>query len=184
MPEAKVETEEKTFHPMKRVLDFDTNAEVQVKLGGREFVIKEQRFAVIARILRISQVGDKDWPDDTKQEQIMEANWEECLPAFAMILGAEDDTSEAHAALIAHLHQHLRIRPAIQIYNTWWEVNEVDDFLVRNGMMLVAPAVAASIKEHRDKFLESRLNPTDQDVEDRINLIKDQLEEREPQPTQ
>lgn len=128
-------------------LDFDAFTPVPVKLGGRSFMIRPQSAAMIQRVLEYSSV-DTDRPirtegEDTGQGKDPRAfvrdafsTWADTVAATAHMLGLQPGTPEYDDGY-AHLTEHLRPGAVMKIYETWWRVNEIDDFFERGGRALM-----------------------------------------------
>lgn len=147
----------------KRILNLDADSEIQVTLGGKPFVIRQQRRALIEKILHavndagdqvmaalraqaekldaLEEAGKTEEYDATTQvrETIQQSGeaWERSLPVFALIFGFEPGDAE-YGAVLAHLTEHLSFSKGEQIYNAWHDLNEVRRFFERRGNPLIA----------------------------------------------
>ena len=131
-----------------RTLNLDEVQTIDVILGGRPFKISQDRRAVIERVLRVAHEEGKP-PTESDERSLSERlfeNWEAALPAFALILGSEEGDSD-HQAVVQHLREHLTVPAALQIYEAWWDINQVEAFFVRGGRPLLPPYIVKALQE-------------------------------------
>lgn len=131
-----------------RILNLDEVQTVEVILGGRSFRITQQRRAILEKVLKIAheegQVA-REGDDRPLSERLFE-NWDAALPAFALILGEEEGTP-GFDATVAHLEEHLRVPAALQIYEAWWELNQIQGFFDRGGRPLLPPYILKALQD-------------------------------------
>lgn len=127
-------------------LNFDELETVEVTLGGKVFMLKPQRRSLLQRIL-----GEafKELPTDEKDDWVegMFKNFERQLPVFPLLFGFEDTKSTEFKEALAHLKEWLSPAAAVQVFNSWWELNKVSDFFLRGGMALYPPNLVEVQKE-------------------------------------
>jgi hypothetical protein len=124
-----------------RILDLDADAMIEVTLGGRSFTITQQRAAVLEQVLLAvyndSQQADlKDDATMRELSQLSLARWQESIPTFALILGVEPGDAN-HRDTVAHLETHLTFPKAQQLFEAWYELNQVESFFYQAGNPLI-----------------------------------------------
>ena len=132
-----------------RVLNLDEVVTVDVVLGGKPFRIRQDRRAVIERVLRVAHEEDKQPAEGEAEKPLSERlfeNWETSLPAFALILGSEEGDTE-HQAVVQHLREHLTVPSALAIYDEWWRLNEIESFFLRGGRPLLPPYIVRALQD-------------------------------------
>lgn len=145
------------------VLDLDQIVSIPVKLAGREFKLTQQSQPVILRVLKFvnEEVEPEEKPEENQEKEsgftdAMARNLERALPYVALMFGYEqDDTTKEE--VVAFLKEHLHPSKAIVIFQTWWQLNEVDDFFARGGKVMMHPDLAASIKKSIRSEVEETL---------------------------
>lgn len=164
-----------------RILNLDADETVSVTLGGQQFIIKQQRRAVIDRVIDITETIDQRIEgmrkaatlDKTEGEtdeayqvrldahdeawvrdkmRITRENWETSIPAFCLIFGVEPG-DEAYGATLAHLQEHLTFSKANRIYDAWFELNRVTDFFNWVGTPLVARNLYEQYLQKREEAM-------------------------------
>ena len=129
-----------------RLLDLDEIGSVSIKLGGKEFKIGQQRQAILERVLRFAHTDPKvEEGEDRSFADLLFANWDDALPYFALILGFEKEDEQADCVL--HLKEYLTIPAALTIYETWWEVNRIEDFFNRGSRPMLPPYILKMLAE-------------------------------------
>ena len=124
----------------ERLLDLDEVGSRTVKLGGVQYTIRQQRQAVLERVLKFAHT-DVQAPegDDRAFAEMLFQNWDASLPFFALILGCEEPAAQEEC--VAHLKANLTIPAALTIYETWWEINRIEDFFGRGGRPMLPPYI-------------------------------------------
>jgi hypothetical protein len=134
------------------VLNLDETIEIPVSLAGRQFVLSQQRRSVILKIIKFvttngASEGNKP-VEGLEDAALLESNFDNTLPFIALMFGFEQkDTTTKET--IAFLKEHLRPAQALKIFEAWWRLNEVDDFFIRQGNVLMDPDVAQWMKTQR-----------------------------------
>lgn len=154
-----------------RILNLDETSGVDVVLGGRHFTIQQQRFAMVQRVLAISDqneraISKQEGEQETEfQERIFAERWQDTILACAYMLGVEEPASVDGSKDLAFIEHHLSIPRAIQIWEKWYEVNQINDFFVRGGRVLMKPwMVEAFQKVQQDALLEA-LNSSESETD-------------------
>jgi len=133
-------------------LNLDEVREIPVTLGGRTFILTQQRRSLLLRIVKFVQSNGesegKKLKEGADDSEIMETNFENSLPIIALMFGF-DTKDEATKETIAFLREHLSPQRALKVFKAWWELNEVDDFFIRRGNMLMDPDIAQWMKTQR-----------------------------------
>lgn len=128
------------MNEIDRLLNLDCDDTVEVTLGGKQFTIKQQRKALIERVVRLVylETGTDEDKELTNEQtvQLLFDNWEKSLPAFALILGVEPEDT-AYKETMAHLEEHLTFAKAQILFNRWYELNEVERFFAFLGNPLI-----------------------------------------------
>lgn len=128
------------------MLDFDDIEPVSVKLGGQNFELRPQSAKIVQQVLEFASVDESrtvevvegaEGEDPRKHIRSGFSNWEDTVTAVAIMLGVLPGT-DGYSTNFTHLQEHLSPARAIAIYERWWEVNEIDDFLGR-GMKVLMP---------------------------------------------
>lgn len=124
-----------------RVIDLDAEGVIAVTLGGRQFEVRQQRRAVLERVLRAIYAREQDakLPEDADTSQFLEscfANWRDRAPTFALILGYEEGNPDLPGVL-AHLEEHLTFPRAKRVFDAWWELNQLVDFFALGGNPMI-----------------------------------------------
>lgn len=129
----------------ERILNLDEDTVVAVTLGNRNFSIRQQRRAVLERVLLAMHPEQPALPEGAEDEENLSERelatrgietWERHLDAFALMLGVE--ASDANfAETIQHLEEHLTWPKARKVFEKWWELNEMASFFVRVGNALI-----------------------------------------------
>lgn len=140
-------------NPLK-ALDFDTIQPVEVKLGGRLFAIRPQPASVVQKVLEYSSVDQereivKEGDEDPRRfVRGVFGNWPDTVAAVALMLDVRPETMPTAELQETRdfLQEHLRPAVASQVFETWWEVNEIDDFFERSGRVLASPMYLRSLK--------------------------------------
>jgi hypothetical protein len=133
-------------------LNLDEVREIPVTLGGRTFTLTQQRRSLLLRIVKFVQSNGESEGKKPKEGsddgEIMETNFENSLPIIALMFGFEgkDETTKE---TIAFLREHLSPQRSLKVFKAWWELNEVDDFFIRRGNMLMDPDIAQWMKTQR-----------------------------------
>lgn len=125
-----------------RVIDLDDVGSVSIKLGGEEYQIRQQRQAIIEKVLRFAHEDPKLDDGEVTEENFAEVlfrNWDAALPTLALCLGCEGEP--AVAGCVEHLKEHLTIPAALRIWDLWWEINRIQDFFNRGGRALLPPYI-------------------------------------------
>lgn len=138
------------------ILDLDATPVVPVKLGGHHFEIRQQDFPTLLTVAKFVSRGfldsgepEEGQPKATLIEQ-MERSLNEAKPIVALMLGAKDDTERNI------VDAKLTSPGAIKIFEKWWAVNEMDDFFLRQGNLLLHPRLVESqieINAHLRKLM-------------------------------
>lgn len=147
-----------------RILNLDADNEIQVTLGGRSLVIRQQRRALIDKILLLAndmgqyvemalksedekrEAAEKKGEESDATTYIQEViqhsgeTWERSLPTFALIFGVEPADAE-YDDLLKHLTEHLSFAKAERVYTAWHELNEVRRFFDLRGNPLISSRV-------------------------------------------
>ena len=123
------------------VLDLDQVVEVPVKLGGKEFKITQQKRALLEKVFGFVNSFKVDAEEETDFTKLMFKHYDASFPYIATILGHDGD-----ADTIAHLQEHLHFSGAIQIFERYWEVNDLDAFLSRGGNPLLPKMLLESLE--------------------------------------
>lgn len=128
-----------------RIIDLDQVITIPVMLGAREFTVTQQRRALIERVLcesnrdlQTTQAPESE--DGRTLIETMFANFDDSLPVIALIFGCETLGKERDE-LIAFLKEHLNPDGAIRIFETWWEINRIEDFFLRGGKAVMPPYI-------------------------------------------
>lgn len=136
-----------------RVLDLDAGKTVPVKIGGKDFLLQQQRRAVLEKVVRAMQSEDDretELPSDEdpeKGQKILSLSfqrWANSMPIFALMLGYEEGDKET-PGIVDHLQEHLSFPAAIQLYTAWYELNRVDAFFYRIGNPLVLDSLVEAV---------------------------------------
>lgn len=125
-----------------RVIDLDDVGSVSIKLGGEEYQIRQQRQAIIEKVLRFAHEDPKMDDGEVNEENFAEVlfrNWDAALPTLALCLGCEGEA--AVTGCVKHLKEHLTIPGALRIWELWWEINRIQDFFNRGGRALLPPYI-------------------------------------------
>jgi len=131
-----------------RILNLDLDDTIQVTLGGREYILRQQRRAIIERVVRaVKLVEDQMFAeDDSGKERTGEenlalvfGNWDQAFPAFALMLGVEPSDANYQDTL-NHLTEHLTFPKAHAIFNAWYDLNQVRRFFIYLGNPLIPQA--------------------------------------------
>jgi len=142
------------------LLDFDDVQPVEVRIGGKVFVLRPQSASVIQKVLEYSSV-DAERPINTEEtgaEQNKDprqairdgfSTWNDNVAAVALMLGVDTSTQEGRTEQ-AHLEEHLSPRVIMGIFERWWEVNEVDAFLERGFRVLMPVDYLRRLREFRE----------------------------------
>ena len=133
-------------------LNLDETKEVPVILAGKTFKLTQQRRSILQRIAKFIHTNGesegakpKDGADDS---EIMETNLENSLPLVALMFGYEKKDAETKE-VIELLRAHLDHRKILKVFQEWWALNEMDDFFIRRGNMLMDPDIARWMKTQR-----------------------------------
>ena|SRR6185436_2555988 len=129
---------------MDRVAKLDLCKSWSVEIGEREFFVKPLPFPRLKEIMEIVHTDDGE---ATEEEVVAEeakksfidmlfSDWEKSLPVFCLILGYEKDKGD-YETVYNHLHQCLTPPDALGVYDKFWEVNRLEDFLNRAGRLLL-----------------------------------------------
>ncbi len=133
-------------------LNLDETVEIPVTLAGRNFVLSQQRRSVILKIIKFvttNGMSEGQKPEEDKDDAaLLETNFDATLPFIALMFGYEQKDSTTKE-VIAFLKEHLRPAKALQVFQAWWRLNEVDDFFIRQGNVLMDPDVAQWMKTQR-----------------------------------
>ena len=143
---------------LPNVLDFDQVVEVPVKLGGREFKLTQQSWPTIKRIIKFVNT-DAGTPEKEEQDltDLMASKFEASLPVIALMFGFEqDDTTKQE--VVDFLQLHMTPRQALAVFQTWWKLNEVDDFFDRGGRILTHPEIVELIKRAKAEAVAESVN--------------------------
>lgn len=134
-----------------RLVNLDEVEEVEVQVGGKLFVIRPQRRALLERIM------DAAYKEESEGSSIKDffKNWDRQFPVFALIFGYEDLKSEETKAVLKHLEEHLTPRGAIAAFEIWWKTNGIDDFFIRGGMPLYPVSLVPRLQEELKETLST-----------------------------
>lgn len=124
-----------------RILNLDQDDTVEVTLGGKPFILRQQRRALIEQVIRLvyTEMPEIDEEKERTNEETMQLlfeNWERSLPAFPLILGVEPGDA-AYKETLAHLEEHLTFAKAQVLFNRWYVLNEVERFFGFLGNPLI-----------------------------------------------
>lgn len=151
----------------ERVMNLDDSPEIDVVLGGRHFILQQQRFGLIQKILAISDrieeavTQEPDESDTDYQIRVYRERWEDTVPAFAYIFGFEKPDTEEGQAILTHLHAYLSIPKAIKIWERWYSINQIDDFFVRGGRILMKPWMVEAYQKAKQEALQKVIEPVE-----------------------
>ena len=165
------------------VLDFDAVEPVKVILGGRSFELRPQSAKVVQTVLEYSSVdtarkiegeyadGSAD-PDASPSTGVdprrfvrgVFANWDDTVAAVALMVGSVPG-SEGYAADVEFLTEHLSPTRAMQVFERWWEVNELDAFFAVGGRALMDRTTVALVTEIRKARTAAAVEAVAMDVE-------------------
>lgn len=137
-----------------RLLDFDADPQCEVRLAGRCYTIRQQRRAVMEKILQAIYPEREDEAADDKAPSTWREvalhgieRWGKHFEVFALMLGAEDaDLAET----TKHLEEHLSWPRARKIFEAWYEINDVFGFLQRDGNALVPERLLEELARERE----------------------------------
>lgn len=140
------------MNDLPAILDLDQTVEVTVKVGGREFKLTQQSYPTIRKVIQFVNGGGGVAADGENSDwtEIMDQNYLASLPVVALLFGYETENPEKEA-VVQFLTGHLTPHKVVQIFQTWWKINEVDDFFDRAGKMLMHPDLVAGIKAEKAK---------------------------------
>ncbi|HET7100673.1 MAG TPA: hypothetical protein VFJ52_05945 [Terriglobia bacterium] len=136
---------------MSRTRNFDEDEIVTVTFGGRDFVIRPQRRALIERIL------DMAYKEETEGSSIKDffKNWDRQFPIFALIFGYEEMKSEETKEVLKHLESHMPLKAGPICFEDWWNVNQIQDFFLRGGMPLYPVSLVPRLEKELNETLET-----------------------------
>jgi hypothetical protein len=144
----------------KRVLALDQVEEVEVRLPGRIYTLRQDRRAMIERVLgTVAAVEENGRPEPVAEGdgevKVSETDkqyvsrifgiFEKCIHIFPLIFGFEDESADDFKLCLTHLTENLTADKAAQIYEAWWDLNRIGDFFVREGNVLLPPEVVNRI---------------------------------------
>lgn len=133
-------------------LNLDEAVEIPVVLAGRTFKLTQQRRSVlleIARFVNTNGQSEEDQPKEgTSEEEVMIANFDRSIPFVALMFGHEKKSAETKE-VIAFLRENINHVQVLKVFKRWWELNEMDDFFIRRGNMLMDPDIAEWMKVQR-----------------------------------
>ena len=130
---------------MSRVLDLDSDDSIQITLAGREFTLRQQRRAIIERVVRAVQAVEEQTFAKTEAERqrtpdeelgTVFSNWDQALPTYALMLGHEPGDVD-YADVLNYLEWHLTFPKAQVIFNAWYDLNQVRRFFIYLGNPLI-----------------------------------------------
>ena len=136
-----------------RVLDLDAGKTIPVRIGERDFLLQQQRRAVLEKVVRAMQTEDdreSELPENDDPERgqkilsLSFQRWANSMPIFALMLGYEDGNKET-PGVVDHLQEHLSFPAAIQLYTAWHELNRVDAFFYRIGNPMVLDSLVEAV---------------------------------------
>lgn len=140
------------MEPTPDALNLDETREIPVSFGGRTFALTQQRRAILMRIVNFIHTNGESEGKKPKEGasdvEVMETHFENSLPLVALMFGYEKKDDETKA-VIEFLREHLTHPKALKIFKAWWELNEIDDFFIRRGNMLMDPDIAQWMKTQR-----------------------------------
>lgn len=138
-----------------RILDLDDDGSIEVRLGGQTFWIRQQRRALVQKVIQaIHQNESAPLPEDIEGGKYLDfacQSLADTYPAFALILGVED-TDSNYGETLAHLETHLNFPKAQKIFERWWDINKIEDFLFVGGNPLVLTTEIAARRERLAAF--------------------------------
>jgi hypothetical protein len=152
---------------MDNILDFDQTPSIEVKLGGRSFVLTQQRTAIVQAVLEASSVDVERQIIDTEIEgsvtdpkasiQNMFSNWPEVIKTTALMLGVEQDQPD-YDQVIVFLDTKLNPARVISIFEKWWEVNEIESFFMRGGRTLMPRETLERMRAVREEAIRAAMD--------------------------
>lgn len=124
-----------------RVINLDDEGVVEFTLGGRPFAIRQQRRAVLEKVLRHLYAREQSGAvaADATIDQFVDScfgSWRDCVPTLALMLGIEEDDPN-RTKLVDHLDEHLSWSRAKWVFQQWWGLNGLVDFFALGGNPMV-----------------------------------------------
>ncbi len=149
---------------MSRTIDLDADGQVTFVLGGRELVVRQQRRALLEKVLNAmyAQAAATATPefeekaertaaevagDNQRYAQACCQAWNNRLPIYCLIFGVDEGHPD-RKGLEEHLQEHLGFPQARRIFTEWWTLNRISDFFALEGNpMITDDLIAAAIRE-------------------------------------
>lgn len=135
---------------VQRILDFDKIEFRPVRFHQKDLKIRQDRRAVIERVLRQCHlVTQKEEDGDRALADVLFENYDDSIPTLLLILGFDNDSPDWQE-MFAAMRDDMPPTRAREIFETWWDLNQINDFFMRGGKPILPPYIVNLIQNSDD----------------------------------